>query len=293
METLSDRYGMEIRKLHPKVFNKIKDVPVFLSEDIEPLAKLPPDGILICPDYQTEKSVQFIGRNSAHFLVQQGHGNFYYNLVIAAIIARSPRQFAKNILDALLVEKRGMKIYEIPFKSSLDKKQVSSQLTQILKSESRLRAYQSSIRLIADELLLNALYNAPVDIQGRHPFKGIDRASRVSYPEGYLGQIVLSFNDQTLVIGCRDPFGSIQESDFVARLDASFGKMGAQILERGKNRGGGIGFKTIIESASGLGVISEWRRSTLVFATLPLGGGVRSVRSTSKNFYLNFSTNEV
>jgi hypothetical protein len=67
----------------------------------------------------------------------------------------------------------------------------------------------TSFALVTDELLTNALYNAPVDLQGRHLFSSKDRAEAVTLLPNQLVGIKFCSDGQKIGVSVTDPFGSL------------------------------------------------------------------------------------
>jgi hypothetical protein len=74
------------------------------------------------------------------------------------------------------------------------------------------------IAVVADEILSNALYNAPVDLTGRPRFAHLRRSTPVVLAPTEEIQFFMASNGERVGLGARDPFGSLELSSVLARL---------------------------------------------------------------------------
>jgi len=78
------------------------------------------------------------------------------------------------------------------------------------------------VSTVSDELVMNAFFNAPVDANREHRYRHLDRSNTVTL--GPEEQVEFSYgsNGRVLVLGCRDPFGSITGETIVNQLGRCF-----------------------------------------------------------------------
>ncbi len=75
-----------------------------------------------------------------------------------------------------------------------------------------------NLGLASDELITNALYNAPVDADGARRFAKLDRSVPVVLGDDEDVEIKLGFDGKRLGIAVSDPFGSLRTEDVVAQI---------------------------------------------------------------------------
>lgn len=73
-----------------------------------------------------------------------------------------------------------------------------------------LKNYMASI---LDEAVSNALFNAPVDSAGYHPYKGLKRSNPVTMIPGKDVEVTVSSDDKNFVIQVKDYFGSLSQNN--------------------------------------------------------------------------------
>jgi hypothetical protein len=116
---------------------------------------------------------------------------------------------------------------------------------------------------VTDELLTNALYNAPVDQAGQHRYASTSRKVPVELTEQEAPEVTLRFSDGRLGIGVCDPFGTLTPARLLGHLARCFRKSKEQIEQ--KAGGAGLGLYQVLESLSHLVVnLSPGRRTEMI-----------------------------
>lgn len=72
---------------------------------------------------------------------------------------------------------------------------------------------KSYVSFILDEAISNALFNAPVDSQGHHPYKGIKRSTVVTMIPDKDVEVSVLADEKTIVIQVRDFYGSLSQNN--------------------------------------------------------------------------------
>ena len=122
------------------------------------------------------------------------------------------------------------------------------QVSQFLKSSS-FRRVRDDVYLIADELFTNFSKSAPNNTQSMK--FGIDA------------------NDDTVVIYCRDHFGSLVPNDMLANIQRCFDKGVKNAIKQDKGSGAGIGSYLIYTLGVGLALTVDPGKGSLVVIWMP------------------------
>lgn len=78
------------------------------------------------------------------------------------------------------------------------------------------------VATVSDELVMNSFFNAPVDAQGQHRYRHLDRSHTVTLEPHETVEFSYGSNGRVLALGCRDPFGSITSETIVNQLGRCF-----------------------------------------------------------------------
>lgn len=138
-----------------------------------------------------------------------------------------------------------------------------------------------ALELVADELFTNAVYNAPVDADGRPRFRALTRSVDVQLLPGEVVDFELRFGGGRLALAVRDPFGSLTRERMVGYFARHF-ESGVARLE-GKSGGAGVGLHQVFESATQLVVSLEAGRRTEVVALFDSARSYRDFASRGKS----------
>lgn len=107
--------------------------------------------------------------------------------------------------------------------------------------------YQEPIQQCCDEMLMNALYDAPVDANGTHLFAGVPPRMRMTQRTAQTVAVQYAFDGRRFAISVRDAFGTLGREILLRYLDKCL-RVDHQ-LDR-KAGGAGVGLYLVLNSAS-------------------------------------------
>jgi hypothetical protein len=135
---------------------------------------------------------------------------------------------------------------------------------------------------VADELLMNAIYDAPVDrMTGQPLYTSRRRAEPITLAAGDQPTFSFGTDGQKLVLGITDPFGGLT-ADTVKRYLAKGLRRGQDQIDQ-KDGGAGLGLFLMLEGLNGLHFLVDPGRRTEVVGMLNVRGSMREAASTSKS----------
>ncbi len=133
-----------------------------------------------------------------------------------------------------------------------------------------------------DELITNALYNAPVDAQGRHRFAATHRNEEVMLDGKECVDVTFCADGQRIGVSVSDPFGTLRPETTVAYLAKCMRKGDDQVDQ--KAGGAGLGLYCAYEAASHLALNVQRGRRTEAIAILDVRGRFKDFASRPKSF---------
>lgn len=291
MMTLIDCLGINAMRIDKKLLALVGNTEVIRFSDIYNEADLS-HKIAMGKNIGLDEIYRCVDQLGLSYLIQEQHDHFIYNLLMASVISKYPDAFLKNPLPTILRSSVAddQNSLTIPFYSSEQKSDVMAKTEKFIADNERLSSIRNNIMLITNELMMNALYCAPVDTKGTPLYLDKDRSTPVNYPDALQAEVNLSFNDTMLVVGCRDPYGSVDKKIVTNRLHEVFQfNQKASVIGKGEYTGGsGLGLKIVIESSTGFGMVVKKGLETFAYAALPLGKGHKSIIRMAKNLCLNF-----
>jgi anti-sigma regulatory factor (Ser/Thr protein kinase) len=133
-----------------------------------------------------------------------------------------------------------------------------------------------AIASITDELLTNAIYDAPTDAFGEHKYAHMNRQSKVALAPGENVSLVYGSDGCTLAISVVDNFGSLPVDRIRSRLLAC---MSSNPIED-KAGGAGLGLYSVLKQCDELIINVEPGKRTEIIAFIDLGSASKSPRSS-------------
>lgn len=116
---------------------------------------------------------------------------------------------------------------------------------------------------LADEMVTNALYNAPVDENGSHRYRSLSRSEHFELAPHEAVEVSFACDGRFLALGVADPFGSLTAHRVLEYLARCFAGGESQIDE--KKGGAGLGlFKSLSVVSSYVINISPGRRTETI-----------------------------
>jgi hypothetical protein len=121
---------------------------------------------------------------------------------------------------------------------------------------------RATVEMVIDELLMNALYNAPVDDQGKPLLAEVTPAERVSMELRWPVTIELAFDGRRLACSVRDEFGSLTRGSILAAIRRC---LDDGVRPQDKTSGAGLGLFFVANNVSELFFrLWRWRFAEVV-----------------------------
>lgn len=139
-------------------------------------------------------------------------------------------------------------------------------------------------RGVADEMIINALYNAPTDAEGRPLFRSLPRTEAVELSAHHEASFSYASDGVHLALSVRDPYGSLSARVVWENLARTL-SAGADQIDQ-KEGGAGLGLYTILQSATRLSIHLEPGSQTVFRALFALDKNHRAFLARPKAFHL-------
>lgn len=141
----------------------------------------------------------------------------------------------------------GVKIYSCLVGDYQEKSVAISAVSDFAASMGVRRKYRESIEQCLDELLMNALYDAPVDAQGKQLFADVPTKTRISLRMEQKAVVQYACDGNTFALSVRDSFGALKPETIVKYIDKCLHS--EQQIDR-KAGGAGLGLYIISNAAT-------------------------------------------
>ncbi len=141
----------------------------------------------------------------------------------------------------------GVKIYSTLVGDYQEKSVVISAVSDFATAIGVRRKYRESIEQVLDELLMNALYDAPVDAAGKQMFADVPTKTRISLRMEQKAVVQYACEGDLFALSVRDSFGALKGDTIVKYLDKCL--HAEQQIDR-KAGGAGLGLYIIANAAT-------------------------------------------
>ncbi len=252
-----------------------------------------PDKVIIITSGEDFFAIRpFIFSGFRHF-VNRHRSDLPQELLASCLMIVKPTIFVQNPIPFFLAGFSNLQILQdkernltLSFKKSAQKGELLEELQAFLAKNPKTHSLSDLCIQTADELITNALFNAPVDADGERMFLNKDRLDRIEYPPDKTATLFACFSDDRITIGCEDSYGSMTVTEMYQYLRTKFSN--DLSVPRDNTGGAGLGLKMIMENSANFYLFSERYRRSLVAASFLLSG-LKSNMSSRKHFHWSVS----
>lgn len=232
-----------------------------------------PDSICARAWDSTQQMLDYAVRTGCRNYCVSDRVDIHSEVRTSELMINRPQEFLDQPVSAILGTRPGhtgggLDDWSRSFSAIREKDPLLNDLQSWLASWLKSSSAQSDILLMADELITNALFNAPFVNKTTFDNPGIDRTDReVKMPGGFQGQIMVGRDDDRVVVACRDPFGSLNVEKYLNRLlKCESSGFASSINTTGKG-GAGVGNCLVFNVCSSLYIGVRDSATTVVAAS--------------------------
>jgi hypothetical protein len=176
----------------------------------------------------------------------------------------------------------GVQVISMRLSRSTDKGRLLAEAEEYAKRIGIRSRLVSLFCTVADELVTNAIYNAPRSPDGQSRYSHLPRIDHVALDAGEEIEVKFCCDGRRLGIAAIDPFGSLTQERVLDYLAKCFRKGDDQIDQ--KPGGAGLGFYYIFEAVSHFVVNLSVGKRTEMIGLIDIRGGYRNFAGSTKSF---------
>jgi hypothetical protein len=128
-----------------------------------------------------------------------------------------------------------------------DKSRCMSRISELVEQANVPRRYRASIEQCVDEMVMNALYDAPVDARGAPLFAGIPTRARITMRTEHSVVVRYACDGKQFAVSVRDAFGTLDRATVLGHLHKCL--HAEQPIDR-KAGGAGLGLYLMVNAAT-------------------------------------------
>jgi hypothetical protein len=162
----------------------------------------------------------------------------------------------------------GAPVHEVSVRSSADKDVALERIVAFGESMGLTGEKLRRVELAAEELLMNALYDAPIDADGKQIFAEVDPHERVKTRSPRPVSIRYAVTDDLFAVAVRDRFGRLAKNTILSYIDKCITQPNQ--IDR-KTYGAGLGLYLVANAAASYIVNVAYGIATEVVCTFDRG----------------------
>lgn len=237
--------------------------------------------IVVGKDLESRELMALVNQGARH-VIQMPNLDFERQMAFCLQILSQPktffaqpqRFFTANNNHCLIQSPRGF--FHYPLEMYPDKDSILARISQDLLGVAGNDSARLSATVIADEMLMNLIKDAPKYFHEEFPH--LD-------PSGRKSSFSMAFNEDRLLLWTEDDFGSLVVSKLIRRLQESYQEEKVRpILEEG--RGAGIGCRIIFDMCVSMSMFVKPGEKTIFCALLPLRMTNKRRQTMPKNLHI-------
>jgi hypothetical protein len=178
----------------------------------------------------------------------------------------------------------GVEPYCVTIKESQRKQDYISEVSSYAESLGTSERTIELIETIVDELVTNAIFNAPRTPDGQPKYARLSRREQVVLDDSEVAELQFACDGDYIAIGQIDPFGALTQETVVTYLNRCLVKGPKQFSEA--TGGAGIGLYRVFQSLSKFIVNIDPGRKTEVISLIDLRLSMKRFRQAAKSFHI-------
>ncbi len=177
----------------------------------------------------------------------------------------------------------GVEPLTITLKESLKKGEYVTQVTDYAATLGCSSRTVELVNSIADELVTNAIFNAPVDADGNPKYRHHKRSEALVLSDEEAATLEFGCDGDFIAVSSSDPFGSLKQDTVIDYLNRCLVKGPKQMSE--DSGGAGLGLYRVFQSVSKFVLNLDPGKRTEVIALIDLRLSMKQFRLATKSFH--------
>lgn len=132
-------------------------------------------------------------------------------------------------------------------KNSKEREPLKEEMVEHFKKSGIRNSVLDRVNMVTEELLMNAIYDAPTDAQGQSLFNHMSRKTEINLEKHQESTLKYAFDGTMVAVSVEDPFGALTKEIIIQYLESCYhGRAGTLNANKG---GAGRGLHQIIENS--------------------------------------------
>jgi CRP-like cAMP-binding protein/CheY-like chemotaxis protein len=144
----------------------------------------------------------------------------------------------------------GVEVHSLPIISSKQRAEVIQQVCAHFDKIGVRTNIRVRIHTVVEEMLMNAIYDAPVGPDGKSRYNHIERSTELVLKPEEQGLVRYATDGSLIAVSVQDPFGTLTPDTLLTYLEHNYAGSAAHLNEKGKKAGAGRGLHQIVENSN-------------------------------------------
>ncbi|MGK5092290.1 PAS domain-containing protein [Deltaproteobacteria bacterium TL4] len=177
----------------------------------------------------------------------------------------------------------GVEVQQRPIEDSSTRVNLVNDMEAYLEQLGIRKSIQNKCVMVAEELLMNTIYDAPVNAEGKPLYNHLSRTQRILLKPEEQGIFRYACDGMFIAISTQDPFGAFHRETILNYLERCYSSI-KDPAQQGKG-GAGRGLFQILETSDLLVINVKPKIKTEVIAIFNMNVAARSERTTSFHYF--------
>lgn len=216
------------------------------------------------------------------------YGGHERSFAMRNIIITLSKMISQNLFGLEKYLSWGVEVKEELIRGSEQRFEMVNRLEDYLQQQGFRKSLIHRCNMVAEELLMNAIYDAPRDKDGREKYNHLPRTQPVTLEKQEQGQFRYACDGMLLAVSASDPFGALTRETVLNYLESCYkGEAGSLNHKKG---GAGRGLFQIVESNDMLVINVQAGVKTEVIALFEVSPNKEKQRKVTSFQYFKIGT---
>jgi CRP-like cAMP-binding protein len=208
-------------------------------------------------------------------------------LTIRNVMSTVTKLAGPNIFGLEKYLNLGAEIHELPITKSSERANLRTKMMEHFVALGIRKSVIDTVGTVLEELLMNAIYDAPIDAVGRSLYNHLPRTHEVELRDHEQGRFRFACDGEHVAISVEDPFGALTAKTTLKYLEKCYGGGSAndEAEMQGHKGGAGRGLHQIIENSDLVVFNISPRQRTEVIAFFGMIPGHKSEKLPQLHFF--------
>lgn len=206
------------------------------------------------------------------------------SVTIRNIMSTVTKLSSPNIFGLEKYMNWGTEVHELTIAKSTERESLRDKMFEHFGKLGIRRSVLDTVGTVLEELLMNAIYDAPIDSMGKPIYNHLPRTHEIVLRPGEQGRFRFACDGEHIAISVEDPFGALTATTTLKYLDRNYGG-GADLAQVEHKGGAGRGLHQIIENSELVVFNISPRKKTEVIALFGMIPGDKIERVPQLHFF--------